>query len=73
MSFWIAVLSSRAFRRILKNAPIHHRLRSLYSALLIGTGTLFLIGGIHYFPLLLGAIGCLMLWCFLQFRVMRNR
>ncbi|MBR2314222.1 MAG: hypothetical protein IKA55_05120 [Akkermansia sp.] len=69
MSLWTAVLSRRAFWRIWKKHPIHHRIRSLLSTLLIGTTVLFLDGGIGSFNLLSGAIVCLMLWCYLRFRV----
>ena len=69
MSLWTAVLSRRAFCRRLTGSSIPHRIRSLHSALLIGAGVLFLIGGFHSIHLLFGAIVCLMLWCYLRFRV----
>ncbi len=69
MSLWIAVLSRRAFWRIWKKHPIHYRMRSLPSTLLIGTALLCLYGASCSVNLLFGAIVCLMLWCFLQFRV----
>lgn len=69
MSLWTAVLSRRAFWRIWKKRTIHHRILSLLSTLLIGTAVLLLYGGICSEYFLFGAIACLMLWCYLRFRV----
>lgn len=69
MTLWTAVLSRRAFWRIWKKRPIHHRIRSLLSTLRIGTALLFLYGASCYINLLFGTIVYLMLWCYLRFRV----
>ncbi len=69
MSLWTAVLSRRAFWRKWKNRPIHHRIRSLLSTLLIGTALLFFYGSSYSVNLLFVTIPCLVIWCILRFRV----